>query len=132
MSIQVLTLDSFHALYLDWASGCGALVLPRGSEDVMINRARLTVHEAALADLLETLAAMGWELADGDYGPMCLTDGQRGGMSLDGYTAEGNAVVGLYGRDPSDPDLAHSVEHIGESFAALHRAVGLVRASPST
>jgi hypothetical protein len=126
MSIQTLTLDSFHALYLDWGSGCGALVLPHELEDVELERGRLTVHEAALADLLETLRPMGWELADGDYGPICLSDGELGRMSLDGYTAEGRAVIGLYGRNPSDPELASSIERIGESFAALHRAVGLV------
>ena len=100
MSIQTLTLDSFHALYLDWASGCGALVLPHESEDVEFEEGRLTAHEAALADLLDTLAIMGWELADGDYGQICLSDGELGGMSLDGYTAEGRAVVGLYGQTP--------------------------------
>jgi hypothetical protein len=126
MSIQTLTLDSFHALYLDWASGCGALVLPHESEDVEIDSSRLTTHEAALADLLETLATMGWMLTDGDYGPICLSDGQLGGMSLDGYTAEGRAVVGLYGQNPSDPEAGRSIERIGESFAELHRAVGLV------
>jgi hypothetical protein len=126
MSIQTLTLDSFHVLYLDWASGCGALVLPRESEDVELEPGGLTAHEAALADLLATLECMGWELTDGDYGPMCLTDGDLGRMCLEGYTAEGRAVVGLYGLHPSDPDLAHSVERLGEVFAALHRLVGLV------
>jgi hypothetical protein len=126
MSIQTLTLDSFHVLYLDWASGCGALVLPRDSDDVEIEEGQLTAHESALADLLDTLGTMGWELTDGDYGPMCLTDGELGRMCLEGYTDDDRAVVGLYGLNPSDPDLAHSAEGIGAAFAALHRLVGLV------
>jgi hypothetical protein len=126
MSIQTLTLDSFHVLYLDWASGCGALVLPRDSDDVEIEEGQLTAHESALADLLDTLGTMGWELTDGDYGPMCLTDGELGRMCLEGYTDDGRPVVGLYGLNPSDPERARSVEAIGESFAELHRVVGLV------
>lgn len=126
MYIQTLTLDSFHVLYLDWASGCGALVLPRASDDVELEEGSLTAHEAALADLLGTLTSMGWELTDGDYGQMCLTDGELGGMCLEGFTDDGRPVVGLYGLNPSNPELAQSVEAIGKAFAALHRVVGLV------
>ncbi|MGC4110448.1 MAG: hypothetical protein QM747_08520 [Nocardioides sp.] len=126
MTIQTMTLDSFHVVYLDWASGCGALVLPPESEDVYFERGHPTAHEAALVDLMGVLAAMGWELTDGDFGPPCLTDGDLGGMCLEGFTADGRAVVGLYGLHPSDPELAHSVDGIGEAFAAIHRMVGLV------
>jgi hypothetical protein len=126
MTIQTMTLDSFHVVYLDWASGCGALVLPLESADVRFDESHPTAHEAALADLMGTLATMGWELTDGDYGPPCLKDAQQGGLRLEGFTVDGRAVVGLYGLHPSNPGLAGSIEKIGESFAALHRLVGLV------
>lgn len=121
-----MTLDSFHVVYLDWAAGCGALVLPHQSEDVRLDRDGLSTHEAALVDLLGTLATMGWEPTDGDYGPERLRHSEHAGMCLDGYTADGRAVVGLYGLNPSDPELARSIDRIGESFAALHRTVGIV------
>jgi hypothetical protein len=126
MTIQTMTLDSFHVVYLDWASGCGALVLPPAAEDVHYDGGHPTAHEAALVDIMSTLASMGWELTDGDFGPPCVTDGELGGMCLEGFTSDGRAVVSLYGLSPSDPDLARSVDGIGESFAALHRMVGLV------
>jgi hypothetical protein len=106
-----------HVAHLDDVTGCGVLVRPRPSEDVACPFPGPSLHEADRRAVLHFLDDQGWEpIEDVDQDPGCV----------EGYTADGRQVIGLYGRNPLRSTV--DVDELAESFAELHRRAGVLPA----
>jgi len=104
-----------HVAHLDPMTGSGLLVLPRPADDVADPFAVMgSLHSSGWGNVIAQLDAMGWE----------PTQGEDGGVCVDGYLADGRQVIGLFGREPitSNPSL----DEAADAFGSLCRAVGLV------
>lgn len=109
-----------HISFLDDSTGCGVLVRPLPGDDVPSpDMGGCTLHEADRRALLWFLDQQGWELIDDD-------DELAG---VEGYTADGRMVVGMYGRNPEHVTL--DVDVLAESFSELHRLAGVVARVPA-
>jgi hypothetical protein len=99
-------------------TGCGVLVRPRASEDVASPTPYgSSLHEADRRAMLSFLDDQGWEPIDeAPDEPLCV----------EGYTADGRQVIGLYGRNPIRGTV--DVDELAESFAELHRRAGVLPA----
>ncbi len=94
---MLTTLDmGLHHAVLDLASGDGFLILPQARTDVVLDGESL--HRADFVAALEELEFRGWSLSERD------PDGVA--RIYQGFTRDGRALVGLYGRDPLLPDLS--------------------------
>jgi hypothetical protein len=99
-------------------TGCGVLVRPRPSEDVLSPLPGPTLHEADRKAILWFLDQQGWEPID--------EAGNGEPLTIEGYTSDGRQVVGLYGRHPIRNTV--DVDELAESFAELHRKAGVLPA----
>jgi len=109
--IEQIAVTSFHAACLDVWTGEGLLVLPNPDHDARIGVD--SVHEAAFAEAMRRLDALGWE-------PSCDEAGQP---IIEAETEDGRPVMGLYCREPiqSMPDL----EALAAAQVALREWVGI-------
>lgn len=133
---KIIDFDGLYVAYLDQLTGQGQLVCPDPAGDLAMDEAPLqavtpsdgsvgyvppcSLHEACEQRALSELDALGWEPSEGEDG--------WPSFCVDGYTADGRQVVGLYGRDPIITDPA--LDQLAEASAELSRLSGIV--SPPT
>ncbi|MEU8290382.1 hypothetical protein [Streptomyces pseudogriseolus] len=110
--MQTIDLHPFTAV-VDVIAGTGVLVSPPAVEDVTLTEGGATLHDALLADALRRLLPLGIE----------ALEGEDGGLSHEGVTADGRKVFSLYVSDciTTEPDF----EEVAASIEALRQAVGL-------
>ncbi|MFJ7786032.1 hypothetical protein ACIQY8_25710 [Streptomyces albidoflavus] len=109
---QVIDLHPFTAI-VDGIAGTGVLISPPASEDLSASAGGASLHDALLADVMRRLALLGVE----------ALEGEDGGLSLEGVTAERRQVFSLYLSDAitTEPDF----EEVACSIEALRHAAGL-------